>query len=67
MDDRENYGQKITGNWISAVKPKDAELHVSNEALPKSAPQPSGYGGGGGGGSMSMMDDEIPFAPVTLI
>lgn len=65
MDDRENYGEKIRGNWVSAVKPKDAETKTGEPLPPKS----SGGGGGGrpsAGGSTGGgfdMDDEIPFAP----
>lgn len=65
MDDRENYGEKIRGNWVSAVKPKDAETKTGEPLPPKS----SGGGGGGrpsGGGSTGGgfdMDDDIPFAP----
>ena len=51
-------GETIRGNWISAVKPKDAETRVG-KALP-SKPAAGGAGSGGGGG---FMDDEIPFAP----
>lgn len=65
IDDRENYGEKIRGNWVSAVKPKDAETKTGEPLPPKS----SGGGGGGrpsAGGSTGGgfdMDDEIPFAP----
>lgn len=54
----------IRGNWISAVKPKDAETNVG-KALPV---KPSSGGGSGGGyvgsgnaGGGGFDDDEIPF------
>lgn len=59
-------GDPIRGNWISAVKPKDAETSVG-KALPAKSGGGSGYGAGGrpsGGGAPSFdLDDEIPFAP----
>ncbi len=61
MPDRENPGEKITGNWIAAVAPASKGVDVKP---PKEAPA----GGGGGGrpsnsGSTYDIDDEIPFAP----
>lgn len=54
--DDSSTGDTITGNWVSAVKPKTAELHVSDEK-PKSKPS-----GGGGRPSGGVMDDEIPWS-----
>lgn len=57
-------GEMIRGNWISAVKPKDAETRAG-----KALPVKSGSGaggrpsGGGGGGAAFDLDDDIPFAP----
>lgn len=51
MDDR-STGEKIRGNWISAVKPKDSPTSVGEPLPPKAAPKPAGGG---------FMDDEIPF------
>lgn len=63
MEDRQTGGV-ISGNWISAVKPKDAPLKVG-KALSKPAPQAGGAGGAGGSGTGGGfdLDDEIPFAP----
>lgn len=66
MDDRENYGEKIRGNWVSAVKPKDAPTMTGDPLPPKSTG--AGAGGrpsnaGAGGGGFDLGDDEIPFAP----
>lgn len=64
MSDSQNYGEKIRGNWVSAVKPKDSPTS-EGEPLP---PKASGSGAGGrpsapaGGGGFDL-DDEIPFAP----
>jgi len=58
-------GDPIRGNWISAVKPKDAETSVG-KALPVKSGGGSGYGSGGspsGSGGVPDFDDEIPFAP----
>jgi|GEM_PF-766622 len=56
MPDREKHGEFIRGNWVSAVKPKASDLHVSAEvAKPKaSAPKASEN-------RSFEMDDEIPF------
>lgn len=64
MDDNQNYGEKIRGNWVSAIKPKDAETKTGDPLPPKSSGagaggRPSGAGVGGG----FDLDDEIPFAP----
>ena len=62
IDDR-STGETITGNWVSAVKPKTADLHVSSEK-PKASSgggRPSGGGGVGGAGGGFDLDDEIPF------
>lgn len=59
IEDRSS-GETIRGNWVSAVKPKDAETSVG-----KALPAKSSGGGGGrpsGGGGFDL-DDEIPFAP----
>lgn len=52
-------GDTITGNWISAVKPKDAGVNVKPETV---TPSRGGSGGGGGGVGRRDMDDEIPFS-----
>lgn len=57
MDDRERYGEKIRGNWISAVKPKGSDLHIGEAAPPQNKPKANTGGGFGG------LDDDIPFAP----
>ena len=51
-------GDVISGNWVSAVKPKTSDLHVS-EAKPKK--QAPASGGGYGGGGNSDLDDDLPF------
>jgi hypothetical protein len=65
MNDSQNYGEKIRGNWVSAIKPKDAETKTG-DPLPSKSSGSSGAGGGGrpssGGGGFDL-DDEIPFAP----
>lgn len=45
----------IRGNWISAVKPKDAETSVGKAREVKAKPAASGGGGG------FDLDDEVPF------
>lgn len=57
MPDREQPGQNIEGNWISAVAPKAKGIDVKEPAPKKSAPVGSGAPAGGG----RDMDDEIPF------
>lgn len=52
MDDR-STGEKIRGNWISAVKPKDSPTNVGEPLPPKTAPKPAGGGG--------FMGDDVPF------
>lgn len=48
-------GEKAVGNWVSAVKGKDAELTIG-EPMKKSEPT--------GGGGLGLDDgDDIPFAP----
>lgn len=47
------------GNWISAVKPKDSELFVSQEPLPDTGVVSTGSSQTGG--AASDIDDEIPF------
>ncbi len=55
-------GDPIRGNWISAVKPKDAETHVGKALPVKSGGNSSGDGGRpSGGGGVPDFDDEIPF------
>lgn len=61
-------GETIRGNWISAVKPKDAATSVGKALPVKSSGGGSDFGGGGrpsggGGGGVPDFDDEIPFAP----
>lgn len=54
-------GETIRGNWISAVKPKDAETSVG-KALPVKTGGGAGSGGRpGGGGGVPDFDDDIPF------
>lgn len=53
----------IRGNWISAVKPKDAETSVG-KALPVKSGGGSDFGAGGRpSGGVPDFDDDIPFAP----
>lgn len=58
MDDRERPGEKIEGNWIAAVAPRDKGVDVK---AAKPRPQPAAQSGGYGGGAA--LDDDIPFAP----
>ena len=57
MPDREHYGEFIRGNWISAVKPKTSDLHVS---VAKPAPK-APASGGQTSGSFDLEGDDIPF------
>lgn len=66
MPDSRDSNNMMRGNWVSAVKPKDAALNVG-----EAAPASKSSGGGGGrpssnpqttGGGFDL-DDEIPFAP----
>lgn len=60
MDDRENPGQKISGNWVSAVAPKTAEIGIAPEKPARqSAQRPAQQSQRSGG--YSALDDEIPF------
>lgn len=58
-DSRDPNGPPMRGNWVSAVKPKDAPLNVGESAPPAKAktqstqPQPNAGG--------FDLDDEIPF------
>jgi len=52
-----NTGDKIAGNWVSAVAPKSKGIDVKDAPPPKKS-QPSGYSGGG---SSLDLDDSIPF------
>ena len=60
MDDRENYGEKIRGNWISAVKSKDSPTSTGEPLPPKSSNASAGGGSASRGGGLGL-DDEIPF------
>jgi len=51
MPDRENPGEKVRGNWIAAVAPKNAEVKVTEKAAKKSAPSTS----------ETLDGDDIPF------
>jgi hypothetical protein len=53
-------GAKMVGNWVSAVKPSDSPIHISDEPVPKKSPAAGGYGSPNSGVDL---DDEIPFAP----
>jgi len=54
-------GETIRGNWISAVKPRDAETSIGEAIKPKPSTggqtTPAGAAAGGG----FDMDDEVPF------
>jgi hypothetical protein len=75
MPDTRNGGM-MSGNWVSAVASKASkDIHIA-ERKPKQkgmsggAARPSddfGAGSGGGYTKPSMVDDDIPFAPVWLI
>lgn len=52
-------GETIRGNWVSAVKPKDGELHVGDPLPVKSSGASAGQQSGGNTGLD--LDDEIPF------
>lgn len=54
LDDRENPGQKITGNWVQAVAPKSEELYLPNAAPAKARAEPAKA-------PAYDLDDEIPF------
>lgn len=56
-------GEIIRGNWISAVKPKDAETRAGKALPVKSGGGGGGRPSGGGGGAAFDLDDDIPFAP----
>ena len=59
MDDRERPGEKIEGNWIAAVAPRDKGVDVKPaKPRPQAAASSGGHGGGRGD-----LDDDIPFAP----
>jgi hypothetical protein len=62
MPDREKPGEFIRGNWIAAVAPKSKGVDVKEASAPKRASAPAVSGSPAGG-----FDDEIPFAPCTLI
>lgn len=51
MKDSRDPGNMMRGNWVSAVKPKDAETKTGDAPTPK--PQSNG--------GYSDLDDEIPF------
>ena len=53
-----NDGSDMAGNWVSAVKPSDSPLHISDEKPPKAS---SGSGQTPSAGGSRDMDDEIPF------
>lgn len=53
-----NDGSDMAGNWISAVKPSDSPLHISDEKPPKAS---SGSGQTPSAGGGAALDDEIPF------
>jgi hypothetical protein len=61
--DSRDPGNMMRGNWVSAVKPKDAPLNVG-DAAPESKPSGGGARSSGqaqtSGGGFEM-DDEIPF------
>jgi len=66
MPDNQNYGEVIRGNWVSAIKPKDAEVKTGDPLPPKSSGAGAGgrpSGGGAAGGAGFDLDDEIPFSP----
>ena len=61
---RGNDGSDMSGNWVSAVKPQDSPLHISDEPLPSSGGSvstPAASSGGTYGGGSSIDDDSIPF------
>jgi hypothetical protein len=62
VEDRQS-GDTIRGNWVSAVKPKDAEVRVGDPLPPKKPSSGKGASGGSGTGGGFDLDDEIPFAP----
>jgi len=64
IDDR-STGETIRGNWVSAVKGRDAETSTGEPLPPKKASNGSGAGGqpSNSGGGFDMSDDDIPFAP----
>lgn len=62
IDDPSN-GETIRGNWVSAVKGRDAETSTGDPLPPKKT---SGSSAGGqpsnGGGGFDIGDDDIPFS-----
>ena len=66
MPDNQNYGEMIRGNWVSAIKPKDAETRTGDPLPPKPSGAGAGgrpSGGGAAGGAGFDLDDDIPFSP----
>ncbi len=53
MPDRENPSERIEGNWIAAVAPKDKGTDVKPARPKPAAPA--------GGGAFAEFDDEVPF------
>ena len=61
MEDRQNPGQTISGNWVQAVSPKTAEVGLAEAKPSRSAPAGSSQQARNGGSAA--FDDDIPFAP----
>ena len=56
VEDRSN-GETISGNWVSAIKTKDAELTIGHTRPTATKPKSQASNGAGG----FNLDDEIPF------
>lgn len=57
MEDRQNPGQTISGNWVQAVSPKTAEVGLTEAKPSRSAPSGSSQRKA----NAAYDDDEIPF------
>ena len=60
-DFQTNDGQRMVGNWIAAVAPKNAELSIGDQAPPKASGSSAPASGGGYGGGGGALGDDIPF------
>jgi len=54
-------GETIRGNWVSAVKPKNAEFHVGEASKPKPSSGNASTPGGASGGGFDLDGDDVPF------
>jgi hypothetical protein len=66
MPDREQMGEFIRGNWISAVGPRNKGIDVKPPKPPAASAGRSSMPRGGAPMAGAIDDDEIPFAPQVL-